>query len=96
MVDGVSDGTPDVDDTDPAFQEARSFVAEVTVNSSDAGVVGLINVDSFLIYYGQFRVTSYNGPWVRLTTGPRMIVSGLRSSARSMIGFRLQTLRSAC
>ena len=62
MVDGVSDGTPDVDDTDSAFQEARSFVAEVTVNSSDAGVVGLINVDSFLIYQGQFGVTSYNGP----------------------------------
>ena len=69
VVDGVSDGTPDVDDTDPAFQEARSFVAEVTVNASNAGVVGLINVDSFLIYHGQFSVTSFSDPQQDLPLG---------------------------
>lgn len=49
VVNWVSNRTPDVNDANSTLQETRSFVTEVTMNSSDTGFVGLVNVDTFLL-----------------------------------------------
>lgn len=44
----VLDGTPDVDDTNAAFQQTFSILAKVTVHSRDTGVECLVDMDAFL------------------------------------------------
>lgn len=48
VCDGVADGTPDVDDADAVFEEVLGVGGEVLADATDAGFVGLVDVDAFL------------------------------------------------
>lgn len=46
--DGVVNGAPHVDDAYAPFQETFCIRTQVTVYTSDRGIISLINVDAFL------------------------------------------------
>lgn len=48
MCDWVSDRAPDIDNANPRFEKAISFLGEMITDSREACFVGLVNVDSFL------------------------------------------------
>lgn len=45
---GMSNRTPDIDNAHTTFQKTVCVWAEMTVDASDAGVEGLVDVDPFL------------------------------------------------
>lgn len=46
--DGVSDGTPHVDDADTSLQEAVGILAQMTVHASNTRIERLVDVDTLL------------------------------------------------
>lgn len=48
MCDGVGDRTPDVYDAAAALQETVGVGGEVFTDATDAGFVGLVDMDAFL------------------------------------------------
>jgi len=54
--DWVTYRSPDVYDSDSAFKEAIGFFTQMTMNSSNTGVEGLVNVDTFLERMGKVSI----------------------------------------
>lgn len=46
--DGVSDGAPHIDDADTSLQEAVGILAQMTMNTRNARIERLVDVDALL------------------------------------------------
>lgn len=49
VLDRVADWTPDIDDTDTAFEEALCVLGEMITDSVESSLVCLVDVDAFLV-----------------------------------------------
>ena len=69
---GMTDGPPDVDESNARFEETRGLWSEMTVHPGHAGVEGLVDMNAFL---GSLVSGNGKGPLtcrMLLTTGPRI------------------------
>ncbi len=54
--DGVTDGAPDVDETDARLEESFGVSAEVTMYATDTCIERLVDVDTFLYGDSQWKI----------------------------------------